>query len=78
MITVSEATEIIFTHLYPARVTTVMALGSAGKVLAEKVHADRDFPPFDRVAMDGIAISFQEWQKGGGAAKNASRPFQLR
>ncbi|NLR90677.1 molybdopterin molybdotransferase MoeA [Flammeovirga agarivorans] len=27
-----------------------------GKTLAEDIHADRDFPPFNRVAMDGIGI----------------------
>lgn len=35
-----------------------------GRILAEPVHADRDFPPFDRVAMDGIAISFAMFSKG--------------
>jgi molybdopterin molybdotransferase len=29
-----------------------------GRVLAEDIFADRDFPPFDRVAMDGIALSY--------------------
>ncbi len=28
-----------------------------GRVLAEDLHADRDFPAFDRVCMDGIAIN---------------------
>lgn len=30
---------------------------AAGRVLAGSLCADRDFPPFDRVAMDGIAVS---------------------
>jgi molybdopterin molybdotransferase len=29
---------------------------AAGRVLREQIHADRDFPPFDRVMMDGYAI----------------------
>ncbi|MBB6461670.1 molybdopterin molybdotransferase MoeA [Flammeovirga kamogawensis] len=29
---------------------------SLGRTLAEDIYADRDFPPFDRVAMDGIGI----------------------
>lgn len=33
-------------------------------VLAEAVIADRDFPPFHRVTMDGIAIRFEAWEKG--------------
>jgi molybdopterin molybdotransferase len=31
-----------------------------GRILREPVLADRDFPPFDRVMMDGIAIRFME------------------
>jgi molybdopterin molybdotransferase len=29
---------------------------SVGRILAEDIKADRDFPPFDRVTMDGIGI----------------------
>ncbi|MFB0907826.1 MAG: molybdopterin molybdotransferase MoeA, partial [Spirosomataceae bacterium] len=32
--------------------------------LAESLLADRDFPPFDRVTMDGIAINFQPLSGG--------------
>ena len=35
-----------------------------GCYLAEDLIADRDFPPFDRVTMDGIAIDFKTFQKG--------------
>ncbi len=31
-------------------------LAAAGRVLAEPVHADRDFPPFPRAARDGYAV----------------------
>jgi molybdopterin molybdotransferase len=34
----------------------VLVLESAGRVLAEDVSADRDYPPFDRSARDGFAI----------------------
>lgn len=37
---------------------------SLGRVLAEKIVADRDFPPFDRVSMDGIAINSEAFNKG--------------
>lgn len=64
MISVSQATDIIFDNLYrPAR-ARVKISASTGKVLAERVFADRDFPPFHRVSMDGIAISFASWKKG--------------
>jgi molybdopterin molybdotransferase len=35
-----------------------------GAYLAEDLLADRDFPPFDRVTMDGIAISYPAFEKG--------------
>lgn len=35
-----------------------------GRVLREVVRADRDFPPFDRVAMDGIGIRFADFEAG--------------
>ncbi|MGH8496798.1 MAG: molybdopterin molybdotransferase MoeA [Gammaproteobacteria bacterium] len=38
---------------------------AAGRVLREKIRADRDQPAFDRVTMDGIAFAFADWQQGG-------------
>ena len=35
-----------------------------GAYLAEDLIADRDFPPFDRVTMDGIAIVYGSFEKG--------------
>ena len=35
-----------------------------GAYLAEDLIADRDFPPFDRVTMDGIAIAYETFAKG--------------
>jgi molybdopterin molybdotransferase len=35
-----------------------------GRVLQEPVYADRDFPPFNRVAMDGVAIQFASHHHG--------------
>ncbi len=35
-----------------------------GLILAEDVRADRDFPPFDRVTKDGIAIAHKAYEKG--------------
>lgn len=34
----------------------VSLLDSAGRVLAEPIHADRDFPPFPRATRDGYAV----------------------
>lgn len=35
-----------------------------GATLRENVYAERDLPPFDRVCMDGIAVSSIALQKG--------------
>ena len=35
-----------------------------GKVLAQPLKADRDFPPYHRVTMDGIAIAHKDWNRG--------------
>lgn len=32
--------------------------------LAENIVADRDYPPFNRVMMDGIAVKFSDYEKG--------------
>ena len=37
---------------------------TVGAVLRETVQAERDQPPFDRVTMDGIAISYADWENG--------------
>lgn len=37
---------------------------SLGRVLQESIFADRDFPPFDRVTMDGIAVFTASFEAG--------------
>ena len=59
MISAQEATQIINSHLFSFP-TEVVSLDQAhGRVLRETIRADRDFPPFDRVTMDGIAYNFE-------------------
>jgi len=36
---------------------------STGRFLAEEIKADRDLPPFNRATMDGVAISFESFEK---------------
>jgi molybdopterin molybdotransferase len=43
-------------RLRPQGKELVGLLESAGRVLAEPIHADRDFPPFRRAARDGYAV----------------------
>lgn len=60
MITVEEATRIIMENSPAYSHETVPLRDALDRVLAVDILADRDFPPFDRVTMDGIAIAFSE------------------
>lgn len=42
----------------------VLLLESVGRVLAENIIADRDFPPFDRATKDGIAVNYLAIERG--------------
>lgn len=56
MITVAEAQALIINQARSFGVERVPLEESFGRVLAEDVRADRDYPPFNRSAMDGYAI----------------------
>jgi len=56
MIEVREALKRLCDEAAPLPVTQVGLDQAHGRVLAEEVRADRDFPPTDRSAMDGFAI----------------------
>jgi molybdopterin molybdotransferase len=43
-------------QVHSAATEKIELLKSAGRVLAEEIHADRDFPPFPRAARDGYAV----------------------
>ena len=64
MVSVDEATRIVISHPFRPTVGIVDVRSAVGRVLAEQVFADRDVPPFNRVAMDGIAIGFSAWNAG--------------
>jgi molybdopterin molybdotransferase len=57
MLTPAQAEEQIAHHLPCLPIESLPVGQCAGAVLRENVYAERDQPPFDRVAMDGIAIS---------------------
>lgn len=59
LLSVEEARRIVAAHRPVWPVEEVPVETAVGRILAEAIHADRDFPPFDRVTMDGIAISSQ-------------------
>jgi len=67
MITVKEADKIIFQDVKESPALRVPLQDAFGMVLQEDLLADRDLPPFHRVAMDGIGINFSSWEKGGRA-----------
>lgn len=64
MVSVGQATEIIQAHCYRPGKCRVPISDAVGRILAEEILCDRDFPPFDRAAMDGIAIAYAAWVKG--------------
>lgn len=57
MISVNEALKIVKENAFAPSISAVLLLKSLGLILAENIIADRDFPPFNRVAMDGVAIA---------------------
>ncbi|MBK7410310.1 MAG: molybdopterin molybdenumtransferase MoeA, partial [Saprospirales bacterium] len=70
MLTVEEATRLILAHTAQWGTTTVPFSEALGRILAEPISADRDFPPFTRVSMDGIAINYN-------AFANRQRRFHI-
>ena len=58
MTTPQEATRIILDQPLALSSEMVSLSGAQGRILQESIVADRDFPAFDRVTMDGIAY---EW-----------------
>lgn len=57
MITVSEALDLLFAQARPTGVEEVPLLQALGRVLAHKVAAERDQPPFPASSMDGYAVA---------------------
>ena len=64
MTTVQQAEKLILAEARDFGEETVPFDKSLGRVLAEEIKADRDLPPFNRVAMDGIAVSYHAIESG--------------
>lgn len=58
LLSVEKATEIILNQHIDFGTELVSINTALGRTIAEPIVADRDFPPFDRVTMDGIAVDF--------------------
>jgi molybdopterin molybdotransferase len=64
MITVEEAEKIIQAEIKDYGVEITPFEHALGRVLAENIKADRDFPPFNRVTMDGVALNYSAIENG--------------
>jgi molybdopterin molybdotransferase len=70
VLTPAEADRLIGQHLQCLPIESLPLAQCAGAVLRENIYAERDQPPFDRVAMDGIALSSR-------AVGSGSRSFRI-
>lgn len=64
MIEVSEALELIKSTGVAFGTELIPLSNSVGRILKEDWISDRALPPFDRCAMDGIAITYEEFKNG--------------
>jgi len=64
LLTPAEADRLIGAQLRALPEESLPLSQCAGAVLREEIRAERDQPPFDRVAMDGFALSAQAVQRG--------------
>ncbi|MFN7246083.1 MAG: gephyrin-like molybdotransferase Glp [Microcystis sp.] len=61
MYSVKEAESIILTQIQPRQETEKVSLGAAfGRILAEDISSDLDFPYWDNSAMDGYAVRYED------------------
>jgi molybdopterin molybdotransferase len=71
MTTVKQAEKLIQSQIRNFGTEYIPFESALGRVLAEDIIADRDLPPFNRVTMDGIAVSYHSIEKG-------TRSFKIR
>jgi molybdopterin molybdotransferase len=64
MLSVAEADALLSAHTPLGPVEAVSTKMAAGRILRAAVSAERPFPPFDRVMMDGIAVAAEAWAGG--------------
>jgi molybdopterin molybdotransferase len=71
MLTPAQAEILIEQHLTCMPIESLPLTQAAGAVLRENIYAERDQPPFDRVAMDGIALNSSSIAVNGGRLRVA-------
>jgi molybdopterin molybdotransferase len=65
VLTPAEADQLIGQHLQCLPIESLPLAQCAGAVLRENIYAERDQPPYDRVAMDGVALDSHAVSAGG-------------
>jgi molybdopterin molybdotransferase len=64
LITPRLAEEAIYSRLTCLPIESLPLMQCVGGTLRENIYAERDHPPFDRVAMDGFAVDSEALRKG--------------
>ncbi len=80
----SEALALMLSSIRPLPRESRAIETVTGRVIAERVLAERDQPPFDRVTMDGVAFTSAAWAQGrrrfriAGVQAAGAAPLNLR
>lgn len=64
MISLQEAKDLVLKQAHSFGKEQVQLDDAIGRVLSQTIVADRDYPPFNRATMDGIAINMADWENG--------------
>ncbi len=64
MVSIQEAQDNVLLQARSFGAETVELVEAAGRVLAQAVKADRDYPPFNRATMDGYALRYRDLERG--------------
>ena len=64
MITYDDALKLVLKQASSFGVEEVPVSEALNRILSEPLYADRDYPPFNRAAMDGYALKFSDISSG--------------
>ncbi|TXK48726.1 molybdopterin molybdotransferase MoeA [Pontibacter qinzhouensis] len=64
LMAIAEAQQLVKTYAKSFGQEQVALDEADGRVLAAAIRADRDYPPFNRSAVDGYAIRTADWEQG--------------
>lgn len=64
MISLQEAKQLVLQQAHSFGKEIVSLEDALGRTIAQTIIADRDYPPFNRATMDGIAIHSADFEKG--------------